>query len=136
MPIGPNLALTIAVAGMLAIYCEFIWPGRVFPGVLGSVSVIVGGYFLSRYGPSLPGLLLLGSSALLFVADALLETRSILGFAGTALLFAGFLGLLPNPHQISAPLAVFLAVLLGTSTTFLTLSARRARRNKRADLDL
>ena len=38
----PNLALILAALGVLAIYVELCRPGRVVPGVLGGIALLVG----------------------------------------------------------------------------------------------
>jgi membrane-bound ClpP family serine protease len=46
-------ALVAVVAGLLGIYAEFIWPGKVVPGIGGGVLLLVGLASLVRTG--MPG---------------------------------------------------------------------------------
>jgi membrane-bound serine protease (ClpP class) len=73
--IGPNVAFLMTVTGMLSIYCEFIWPGRVVPGVFGAVLLIFGAHSLWNFAPTASGLILIGIAAALFVADAIWNSR-------------------------------------------------------------
>jgi membrane-bound serine protease (ClpP class) len=132
---GPNLGFSLAIAGVLCIYCEFIRPGKVWPGIIGSMLLIFGAYSLSRYSPNSRGLLLLTVSAVLFVLEAFWNSRLISGIAGTVALAAGSWVLLAGPERISPLLGCLLSLVFGAATSYLANGAKVARRNKRADLE-
>jgi membrane-bound serine protease (ClpP class) len=132
--IGPNVAFLMTVAGVLGIYCEFIWPGRLLPGIFGAVLLIFGVHALWRLGPTVTGLILIGIAATLFIGDAVWDSRFVAGCAATVALVAGSALLLPRPFQIAPVLAVTLPVILGVVTMGLSYTARRARRNKWSDI--
>jgi membrane-bound serine protease (ClpP class) len=134
MWIGPNTAFCLVIFGLLAIYCEFIWPGRVMPGVSGVAGVLVGGYFLWQAAPTMFGLEMLSLAAALFALDAFVGSFGFAGAAGTTATTVGFLGLFEGPHEIKAALAIPWCVFFGAVTTALNWTARRARRNKWLDL--
>jgi membrane-bound ClpP family serine protease len=50
MIVDPQLALVAVVVGLLGIYAEFIWPGKVVPGIAGGVALLVGLASLGRSG--------------------------------------------------------------------------------------
>ena len=139
-PIGPNTAFVLTIFGLLAIYAEFVWPGArvarvIGPGVLGLGSALTGVYFLWLHAPSTLGLELLGAGAALFGLDAIVSSYFIAGIAGTAAIAVGFWKLIDGPHGIQAALAFPLCTVFGIATVFLNERAKRARRNKRADID-
>ena len=128
---GPNTAFCLVIFGVLGVYCEFIWPGRVWQAVLGSAAAVTGSYFLWQALPSSIGLELLGISALLFLLDAYVDTRFIAGAGATAALAFGFVKLIAGEHGIRLWLALPWCLVFGAITMFLNWAARRARRNKR-----
>jgi len=134
LPTSPNAAFALTIFGVLGIYCEFVWPGRIIPGFLGLAAALAGAFCLWRHSPTAAGLGLLGGALILFVLDAAVETFHIAGTLGTVALAAGFWKLFDKPPLISAGLAFSLSLVLGGVTILLNRGARRARRNKRADL--
>ncbi|MBV8549717.1 MAG: hypothetical protein JOY54_00330 [Acidobacteriaceae bacterium] len=133
--IGPNTAFVLAIFGVLGIYCEFIWPGRVFQGLLGAAALVTGGYVLYRQSPSTGSLGLIAASALLFLAETIWSTRFIAGVLATAALAAGACTMFSEPPRIGPGLAIPLSCVFGAITTALASIARRARRNKWSDIE-
>ena len=129
---GSNTAFCLVIFGVLGVYCEFIWPGRVWQAVLGSAAAVTGGYFLWRDLPSPLGVNLLGAAALLFLVDAYIDTRFVAGTVATTALAFGFVKLIFGAHGIRPLLAVPWCIAFGAITMMLNWAARRARRNKRA----
>jgi membrane-bound serine protease (ClpP class) len=126
-----NIAFLLLICGALAIYGEFIWPGRVLPGLAGAAMALTGGYFLWRNSPSGLGLELLAAAAVLLAAEALLNTYFIAGVMGTAAAASGFCKLFAGRSGIAPGLAIPLCLIFGAVTIFLSGGAKRARRNKR-----
>jgi len=128
---GPNTAFCLVIFGMLGIYCEFIRPGRVLPGICGAAATVTGGYHLWRAIPSAFGLELLTLAVALFILDAFINTYFLAGASATAALAFGFVRLIPGDHGIHPLLSIPWCIAFGAITMFLNWSARRARRNKR-----
>ena len=120
--------------GILGIYSEFIWPGRVLPGLLGAAALVCGCYFLSRHSPSGAGLVLIGIATLLFVAESLYRTYFFTGAVATACLAVGACKLFNRAPGIEAGLAIPVSIVFGGVTVFLGSAAKRARRNKCSDI--
>jgi membrane-bound serine protease (ClpP class) len=134
MVIGPNVAFVLTVFGLLAIYWELIRPGRIYPGTLGAAAVLAGAYFLWRLGPTADGLKLLAAAGIFFVVEACWNTGFVAGISATAALSLGFWKLFAGPRHIAGYLALPLCLAFGAATIWLSAGAKRARRNKRADL--
>jgi membrane-bound ClpP family serine protease len=130
--LDPNLLSIAASAGLLLVYREFCAPGGVWPGACGGALLLGSGWLLAQQRPTTPGLILLASAALLFLAILRLSRAIHFGLAGTACLIAGLLFLLPASRAISPWLAVSLGAVLGAITSVLAKTAASARRNKMA----
>ncbi len=87
----PNIAYLLLLAGIYGIMFEFFSPGTYFPGVLGSISLLVGLYALNLLPISYAGaaLLLLGMAMML--AEAFLPTFGVVGIGGIAAFVLGSL---------------------------------------------
>lgn len=131
---GPNAAFLMLMFGVLLIYGEFLRPGRLLPGLLGSVMATTGAYWLCCNSPAVPGVLLVILGVLFLIAEALWDTHLIAGILGTISLLAGFSLLLPHAQRIAPSLDVPICIVFGAVTTFLAFEGKRARRNKRSDL--
>ncbi len=133
--IGPNTAFVLIIFGVLAIYCEFLWPGRIYPVLVGSASVAVGAYFLLRLSPSARSLWLIGAAVVLYGIEALWRTYFIAGGLGTAALATGFSTMFRDPPWIVPGFAIPICCVFGAVTCFLCYAARRARNQKWSDID-
>jgi membrane-bound ClpP family serine protease len=131
---GANVAFVLTIFGLLAIYWEFLRPGRIYPGTLGAAAVLLGAYSLWRLSPTPFGLKLLAAAAVLFIAGACWNTRYLAEVAATAALILGSLKLLGEPRHIVPYLIFPLGLAFGTVTIWLNTGAKRARQNKRVDL--
>jgi membrane-bound ClpP family serine protease len=106
----------------------------VYPGVLGSIVLIIGAYFLWLNAPTRIGLLLVGLATLLFLVETLWNTRFAAGIAGTTLLSFGVYRLFTGPSRIGLGLAIPVCIVFGAISVFLAYGARRARQNKWCDV--
>jgi membrane-bound serine protease (ClpP class) len=127
---GPNTAFCLVIFGVLGIYCELIWPGRIWQGVLGAAGAATGSYFLWQAAPTAKGLGLVVLAVVLFATDALIETLYVAGTMATTALAWGFASLLADPNGIRPLLSIPWCVVFGIITMALNQTARRARRNK------
>jgi membrane-bound serine protease (ClpP class) len=133
-PVTPNAAFLLLISGLLALYCELIWPGRIVPGVLGAAAALAGAWFLFRPPFHPAGLTLLAAAAVLLACEALTGPPFLPGILGTLALAAGFVLLLPPPRTLAPAAALPISVLFGAVSTLLARTAKRARRNKTSDL--
>ena len=93
---NPNIAYLLLLAGIYGIMFEFFSPGAYFPGVLGSIALLVGLYALNLLPISYAGagLLLLGMAMML--AEAFLPSFGVVGIGGIAAFVIGSLLLFPG----------------------------------------
>ena len=134
MNIGPNVAFVLAIFGLLAIYWEFLRPGRIYPGMLGAASLLWGLWALWRLSPTSVGLQWLAVAAVLFLVESCGNTRYLAGLGATAALILGAYRLLTDPRHVVLYVAVPLGLAFAGITVGLAAAAKRARRNKRVDL--
>ena len=129
MNIGPNVAFVLIIFGLLAIYWEFLRPGRIYPGMLGAASTLWGLWSLWRLSPTSVGLTCLAAAAVLFLVEVCWNTRYLAGLGATAAVIMG-----AYTHHVALYLAVPLGLAFGGITIWLAAAAKRARLNKRSDL--
>ncbi|MGI9075287.1 MAG: hypothetical protein ACR2JB_29105 [Bryobacteraceae bacterium] len=134
MRVGPNAAFLLVILGVLSVYIEFLRPGRLVPGLLGSIMAATGAYWLCSNSPLASGVLFITLAVLLLIAEALWDAHFIPGILGTLSLLAGFWMLFPSERRIAPTLAIPVSIVFGGVTTFLAFKARKARQNKRSDL--
>ena len=123
--LSPDMAFVLIITGLLCVCVEFLRPGSVVPGVVGSMAVLCGIAALMEHPMDWRGVALLVLSPLLLAAGASFATRGLLGLAGGICMAAGALMLsvhLAVALATTIPFSVLLAVLFSVAV--------RARRNK------
>jgi membrane-bound serine protease (ClpP class) len=130
----PNAAVILTAAGILGIYAEFCAPGRIFPGVLGGIFVLLGLSSIANLPINWMAVALLALAANLLVLEAKRTSRRwVAGIAGTLAMTLGLERLVdvPSPGpRIYWGTAVGVSLPLAAITIFLLKIAARARRNK------
>lgn len=130
----PNIAFGLLVAGILIAYGEFIWVGKLVFGVVGAVLALIGITLLAGLPHSWTGISLLAAAVGCFAVEAVFKAHWVAGMTGTALLGWGSWKLCRPPKSIAPLMAFPASLILGGVTTALLSVARRARENKRLDL--
>jgi len=129
----PNTALVLLFLGTLGIYAEFCGPGRIAPGVIGSVLALFGLSGLALFPLNARGVSLMFAGIVCVALEAILHARGMLLLCGSIALTAGAV-LLIDPHspamKIRLSVAIATAVPFAAITAFLFSIALRARRNK------
>ncbi len=85
----PNVAYILLMIGVTGLYFELAHPGALFPGVTGSICLLLGLYALNTLPVSLAGVLLLLLSFILFILELFITSHGILGLAGLISLVMG-----------------------------------------------
>jgi len=82
----PNIAYILLLLGIYGIMAEFSTPGIGFPGVVGSICLILAFFALNTLPINLAGLLLIVLSIILFILELKIQSGGILG-VGAAVSF-------------------------------------------------
>jgi membrane-bound serine protease (ClpP class) len=130
--LDPNLALILALAGLLGIYLEITHPGFTLPGVLGAISLILALFAFNMLPVNWAGAALIVLAIVLFVLEATVTSHGVLALGGIISMIFGGLMLVEGPiPQLRIHLSTILAVTfpIALITVFLVrlvyLSARR-----------
>lgn len=116
---NPSVALLLMTVGIYGILFEFMSPGAIAPGVIGTICLLLGLYGLQLLPINYSGLALVFLGLALMVAEAFLPTFGAVGLAGVVAFVFGALMLIDTelpgygiPVVPVAMLASFAAVLV------------------------
>src|SRR2546425_13013982 len=114
--LNPNLALILALAGLLGLYVEITHPGLILPGVVGSISLILALFAFNMLPVNWAGAALILLAIVLFVLEATVTSHGILAVGGIVAMIAGGLMLVEGPiAQLRIRLSTTLAVAIPLS---------------------
>jgi len=128
--VDPNTVFLLFTLGLIGIGFELFHPGAILPGSLGAVSLILALYGLAQLPITAAGLLLILLAFVLFVAEAFIASHGALAVGGiVSLIFGGLLlfNTGSEAFEISVPVVIFTAALLGTFFVFVISKAVEAR---------
>ncbi|MDZ4803139.1 MAG: hypothetical protein SGI92_33685 [Bryobacteraceae bacterium] len=125
----PDRAWLTLLAGSMLLAREFVAPGRVVPGVLGGLGLIVGIYGLSAFGINPTGLALFVATLAILISQAWWPRWAPGAVAAALVGTATARLLLAPPFQISVPAALATAPA-AFLLAWLLFMARRAYNNK------
>ena len=135
---NPNVAVVVLFLGVLAIYAEFLRPGKVLPGVLGSTAAIFSGRALlhqsGNWRGTVLGAVLIAGAIGCCALEARFQTKGVLTVCAVGLLTLGLLWFVPAPAVLPA-VAIGIALVFCPLSSFLFSIAYRARRRKRATVN-
>ena len=127
--IDPNLISLLFLGGLILIAFEVAHPGMIFPGFAGATMLVLALFGISVVPFTWTGLLLLLVGVGLMLAEVHVG-HGLLGAVGVVLFAAGAFLLFDNDQeglQVSLPLVVGIALLLGTGFVFLISRTRAVR---------
>jgi membrane-bound serine protease (ClpP class) len=130
--VNPTIAYVLLLLGLVGIAIEIFSPGLILPGTLGLVSLLLGAYGTAQLPVQAAGILLLVVGIGFIIAEAQLPTHGILGAVGViALALSGLLLFDTGSEQleVSVPVVLTVALLLGGFLAFAAAKAVQARRN-------
>ena len=114
--LDPNLALVLALAGLLGLYVEVTHPGLILPGVIGGISLILALFAFNMLPVNWAGAALIFLAIVLFVLEATVTSHGILALGGIVAMIAGGLMLVEGPiPQLRIRLSTTLAVAIPLS---------------------
>ena len=85
----PNIALAIALSGLLLIYVEFCFPGMVLPASLGGSLLLIAIAGLAAHPWNWPGVMVASAGVALIFVEARFQPYGLAGFAAAILLVLG-----------------------------------------------
>lgn len=85
----PNIAFLFMTLGIYGLMFEFMNPGAIVPGVLGSICLVIGLYAMSVLPVNFAGLALVLLGIAFLVAEAYVPSFGVLGLGGTAAFVLG-----------------------------------------------
>jgi len=130
---NPNIAYILMLLGTLGLIFEVTHPGIAVPGVIGAICMILGLFALSTLPVNFAGLLLMGLSIILFIAEVKVVSYGLLTLGGIICFFLGSIMLFDTSTpelQISRPLIYFFTTLFCGVLLFLFTIVVRARSRK------
>jgi membrane-bound serine protease (ClpP class) len=95
--LDPNLALILALGGLLGIYLEITHPGFILPGVFGAISFILALFAFNMLPVNWAGAALILLAIVLFVLEGTVTSHGILALGGIIAMIAGGLMLVEGP---------------------------------------
>jgi membrane-bound serine protease (ClpP class) len=109
--LDPNLALVLALAGILGLYIEVTHPGLIIPGVFGAISLILALFAFNMLPVNWAGAALIILAIVLFVLEATITSHGILAIGGIISMIAGGVMLVEGPiPQLRVRLSTTLVV--------------------------
>jgi membrane-bound serine protease (ClpP class) len=130
--VNPNIAYLLLLAGVIGILIEVFSPGLILPGTLGVVSLLLGAYGTAQLPVTAAGIALLVVGIAMVIAEAHVPTGGILGVVGVAAMAVSGLLLFDtgtSELEVSAPLVIAVAVVLGGFMAIAVNKVVQARRN-------
>jgi membrane-bound serine protease (ClpP class) len=130
--VNPTVAYLLLMAGLVGLAIEIFNPGLIVPGTLGAISFLLGLYGTAQLPVTAAGILLLVFGIGMIIAEAHLPTHGILG--GVGVLSLALSGLLlfntdSDAYEVSVPVVILVALLLGGFMAFAVQKVVEARRN-------
>jgi membrane-bound serine protease (ClpP class) len=127
----PNIAFILISLGLAAIAIEMLHPGFILPGVVGSISLLLGFFSLDTLPVNWVAVLLILLAFALFVAELFVQSFGVLGVGGIISLILGglFLTSTSNPEfQVSRWLIYGWAAVIGIFFMMILSTIIRMRR--------
>ena len=115
---NPNLAYFLMMLGILGIIAEVKSPGLIFPGVVGSISMILGLYAFQTISIDYTGLALIGLSVILFILEFHIISYGLLSLAGLGTMTLGAIMLVRNSDGVTG-FSITLIIIITLITAFL-----------------
>lgn len=93
---NPSLAYILMLLGFYGLYFEFTSPGAIFPGVMGTICIILAFYAFQTLPVNMAGLLLIIIGIILFILEIKIISHGILTIGGIISMVLGSLMLFPS----------------------------------------
>jgi len=130
---NPNIAYMLLILGFYGLLYEVTHPGFGFPGIMGTIFLILAFYSMQTLPTNYAGLALVGLGLVFFVAEAFVPGFGIFTFGGLVCMILGSLLLFDSPLPIMrVSFSLILAFSLATAgiTVFLVQRVIHSHRQK------
>ena len=120
----PNIAYILMMIGLAGLYFELSHPGVVFPGVIGSIALILAFYSFQTLPVNIAGLLLIALALIFFILEMKVTSYGLLSAAGLLSLLLGSMMLIKRGSGVPGiSLEVILPTLLTVGGFFVGVAA-------------
>jgi membrane-bound serine protease (ClpP class) len=129
--VNPTIAYLLLLVGLVGIAIEIFSPGLILPGTLGVISLLLGAFGTAQLPVTAAGIALLVVGVGMIIAEAQLPTHGIVGVVGVVALALSGLLLFDtgsDAFEVSVPVVITVAVLIGGFFVFMVQKAVAARR--------
>lgn len=109
---NPNIAYMLIMIGMAGIMIEIQYPGLIFPGVIGAVSLVLGLYGLQTLPVNYTGFLLIFLGIIFLILELKVVSYGLLAIAGVISILLGAIWIADSMKQIEQ---TSLAIILSTT---------------------
>jgi membrane-bound serine protease (ClpP class) len=131
--LDPNIALLLALLGIICLYVEITHPGLILPGVVGAISIVLALFAFNLLPVNWTGAALILIAITLFVLEATVTSHGVLALGGIVAMITGSLMLVQGPiPQLQIHLGTTLALTLPVAviTVFLVRLVLLSHRRK------
>lgn len=129
---NPNITMILFLLAIYGLVAEVTHPGAIFPGVVGSISLILALYSFAVFSLNVAGLLMLLLAVGLFATDLLLPGHGVLSVAGGICFALGGFMLFEDSAIGGASSGLIVSVSLFTTVFFAYAIGAAIRAQKRA----
>ena len=120
----PNIAYILMMIGLAGIYFELSNPGVIFPGVVGSVAIVLAFFSFQTLPVNYAGILLIILAFIFFIMEMKVASYGLLSIAGVTSLFLGSLMLFENVSpELGLSWKVFLPTIIMISGFFVAVAS-------------
>jgi membrane-bound serine protease (ClpP class) len=119
---NPNIAYVLLMLGMYGLFFELYNPGSIFPGVVGSICLILAFYSMNTLPINYAGLALIIFGVILFILEIKIVSHGLLSLGGVISLFLGSIMLIESPPGadfLRVSLSVIITITVCTAAFFL-----------------
>lgn len=115
----PNIAFLLIILGFYGLFFELSNPGVVFPGLIGAIALILGGYALQLLPINYAGLLLIILAIVMFLLEIKVTSYGALTMGGVVSMVIGSIMLIDSPSPfLRISLKIIIPTTLATAAFF------------------
>jgi membrane-bound serine protease (ClpP class) len=120
---NPNIAYILMMIGLAGLYFELAHPGAIFPGVVGSIAIVLAFFSFQTLPVNYAGILLIILSVVFFILEVKITSYGMLSVAGIITLVLGSLMLYDKAQTgMSVSLKILLPTILLISGFFIVVA--------------